>query len=137
MAVSNYRVTIAGRDFTLRYSLGQKGTVRAIERAVRGLLEDKRTSFPDCFFRLLGVSDVQAAIVWGGIKDSVTDRELAVEDVMDLLQEHIDQGGDLGRVMRAVRRAVLASGVLGPHSAKEIDDIVPAEKETAAAITPQ
>lgn len=121
---TKYRVTIAGKEYELTYRLRpERQDIEA--QAGMGMWECLKSN----------VADHSAALVWGGIKAKAGE-ELTVADVMDRLSAHVEDGGDLGVILRTVRRAALESGAMGRFEQKIVDALAPAVKDTAA-IVPQ
>lgn len=60
-----------------------------------------------------GNLEALAAIVLGGVRHTKEGRKLSVEDLLEKMSEHCEEGGELNPIMRTTYEAVFRSGVLG------------------------
>jgi hypothetical protein len=97
----DHRVTIAGKEYQLRYRLSDRQEIEA-KFPGRGLFH----------VMFSGALREQVTVLWAGMKSS--DRRLTVSAVESLLEDHVEQGGDyMDDVIRVAYRAVFDSRLLG------------------------
>lgn len=125
------RITLKDKDgreraYTLRYRLSDR---REIERECGKGLWDSFTG---------GMIENHAAIIWGGL--TWKNRSLTVEKVLQMLEQHVEGGGDVDAVLRHALWACVDNGLLKPRDADKLRTLMPdpseqeeepAEEETA------
>jgi hypothetical protein len=102
-----HTVTIAGKDYELKFYLSDK---REFEQKRQKYLAEALWS---------GLSDDLNVMLALGLRHA--SRKITPLAVEDMLQKHLDKGGDLMDVQKAANRAVLESGILGKTDHDEIE----------------
>ena len=123
--MKTYVINLAGREYALKY--GAK-TRRAVEKSLnKGIWSAMRD----------GMIEDHATLVWAGIKH--LDEDLDVDDVLDLIDAHNEDGGDFyADVFRpVVARAILESKLLGKIDPKAVDKIAGTPEELQNPVVPQ
>lgn len=103
------KVEIAGKEYELKFFLSDK---REIEAKLGKYLHHAMWS---------GLSEDLNVTVAVGLRHGSTNRRITPLAVEELLQKHIDKGGDLMDVHKAVNRAIFDSQILGRNDPAEID----------------
>lgn len=124
MDVANLEITIAGRSYRIQYALSDLRAIEAFAAAPgRNLLA-----------MMGGPFEEKAAIIWGGLKNRNKGLR-SVDDVVDLLQKHLEAGGSWDiDVFLPCAEAALLSGLAGRPDAKQIDRVMGLIRRAAGAI---
>lgn len=95
-------ITLAGKEYPLRYKLQDRADAeRRLGKGLIQALED-------------GQIETLAVVLWAGMRHK--EKKLTVEDVMERLQEHADQGGEYDAAGMMAVVAMAESKVLGKLS---------------------
>lgn len=100
-------VEIAGKEYELEFLLADK---REFEQKRQKYLAEALWS---------GMSDDLNLMISIGVRHA--NRKITPLAVEDLLQKHIDKGGDVLTVHKSVNRAIYNSGILGKNDPEEIE----------------
>ena len=58
-------------------------------------------------------------LLWAGLR--VDDRKLTIEKALDLLQDHVDGGGEIADIRAAINDALVLSGYFGQKAKGEVE----------------
>jgi hypothetical protein len=104
--VKEAEVVIAGKTYTLRYRLSDR---REIEIKSEKGLWSTMTS---------GELEDQAIVVWAGL--AYADRKLTPRGVIELFEQHLEQGGDYYPILKKAIWCLIDARVLGDVNRAEL-----------------
>lgn len=116
-------VTLAGKDYVLRYDLrGRRDAEKKLGKGLWAAMQD-------------GQIESVATILWAGLRH--TSRKLTPDDVLDMLQEHQDQGGEYDDAVKTVMRSMFDARLFGKEvDRKMVDRVLGLEGEVGKAQAP-
>lgn len=120
-----YVVEIAGQEYALRYPPRARHDIEKYAR---------RNDLGSNLLQTLanGSMEAQAAVIWGGLKE--TKKKLTVEQVIDMLSEHMEKtGSSYDAIFIEAVRALIECKLLGDVDEKALLRLIGYERFSAAA----
>ena len=125
MSLAYTEIALGGRNRKVRYAIRD---LRDLERVLAKPLGDAVADMTR-----LGAEPL-SIFLWAGLKHE--DRPLTIEKTLDLIQEHVDSGGEISDIRQAVNDALVLSGYFGQKAKAEVEAAHGANPPTPTATSP-